>query len=140
MTDNPTHTHYNPYGPPAQVPGTLLDCDDTKAHDPRHSEIFADYLYAPRLVPSADTGLPAHVEHCLHGAFLEHKADGLHFAMTDVSRDGDAYEAVFTSRYTTGDGWHQVRYRYEGGDAQRAVPNPHPGYEHWPAFCPNCGY
>lgn len=138
----PTHTHYSPYGPPRSVTGTLVECDDAEAHSPEHSEIFADYMYSPRLVPSEDTGLPALVEQLVLAHYLMNRDKDTHYAITDTRRDeaADAWEVVVTNRWMTGDGWHSERYRFDGGHVSRVVRNPHPGYVHEPPWCPNCGY
>jgi len=138
--DNPMHTHYSPYDPPQQVPGTLVECTEKNMHDATQSEIFADYQYTPRLVPSKSTGLPTLVEQLTIAHYLSHHAPDTHYAITDAVRDGDVWEVVFTNRYRTNDGWNVERYRFRAGHIERVVKNPHPGYEHWPAFCPNCGY
>lgn len=134
------HTHYDPYLRPHHVPGTLLDCDEAARHRVDNSEIMADWLYQPELGPLSDTGLPSHVEHCVIGGYIAVKRPGMEYRITEAVRNGDAYVVTFSNRWLTNDGWHSESWRYENGEAWRVSPNPHPGYEHWPANCPNCGY
>lgn len=148
-----SHTHYDPYGTPRPVAGTLLDCDDETAHDVSRSGVFADYQYAPVLVPSRSTGLDPAAERSL----MEHIAATTNMsrplAITDVSgpQDDDGngrgalrYLVRVTARslYDDGEGpaWGVITFGlYETG-WNRVPKNPHPGYDHWWAFCPNCGH
>lgn len=143
MTD-PRHTHYSPYGPPRQVPGTLLDCDDAKAHSPEGSEIFADYMYSPRLGPQSATGLPQDMLWRLLAAYTERRSKDTSFRIADVTADPEyTYRVRITNRTAySGDGpdWHTEEWGIHADGQWRSTYNPHPGYEHWPAFCPNCGY
>jgi hypothetical protein len=140
MTDL-SHTHYNPYGSPRQVPGTLIGCSDSTAHDPRDSEIFADYMYAPRLVPSHDTGLPHESEAAVLTAFRENYNKSLVPVITDVVPDEEHTVRVSITARTLDGRWHTTEWGLRSdGEWFRIPKNPHPGYEHWPAFCPNCGY
>ena len=143
------HTHYDPYGPPRQVPGTLLDCADP-FRDLRHkvedSELWADYTYAPWLGPHSATGLPAHETTRLYAAYTAHRSHTVSWRVADVVPDDNhTWLVKITNRtaYTgNGDGplWHTETWGLVGADWVRIPKNPHPGYDHTPPFCPNCGY
>lgn len=137
----PTHTHYDPYGPPRMVPGTLLDCDNARAHDPKDSGVFAEGLFDPRLVPSV-TGLAPAVEMLLLAAFMQRRDPQVRPVLTEASRTDAGYEVTITIRRGDDIGWHSERYAFEysTGKVEQIIPNPHPGHEHWSAFFPNCGY
>lgn len=138
------HTHYSPYGPPRQVPGTLLECNDTGAHDITMSEVFADYMYSPEFGLESATGLG--LEHVteLVSAYLATREEGTQFRIMDVVADEEyTYRVRITNstRNAAGPAWHtQFWGLHPDGKWHRVLKNPHPGYEHWPAFCPNCGY
>lgn len=142
------HTHYSPYGPPRQVPGTLLDC--TPEYESYHrldgSELFADYMYSPRFGEVSATGLPTLLYDALVRAYMHHRAPETQWCIADVTADPEyTYRVRFTNRTAyNGDGpdWHSEEWGLTGDDAQwrRIVTNPHPPYEHLPAFCPNCDY
>lgn len=141
------HTHYDPYGPPRQVPGTLLDCtpEYPSFHKVDGSELWADYAYSPRLGPVSNTGLPPETERAIVTAYLEHKAADMRWVIEDVTPDKEyTYRVRITNRTSHhGDGpdWHTVTYGLHRDGVWRAIAkNPHPGYLHWEAFCPNCGY
>lgn len=151
----PRHTHYDPFGPPRQVPGTLLDCTETKAHQVKDSELWADYRYNPRLERSESTGLPGHVEEDVRVAYLGlqdwnpvKRSPDTEWAITDVTADETyTYRVTITNRTAysldeSGPVWHTEEWGLYPADGQwHGIPvNPHPGYEHLPAFCPNCGY
>jgi len=150
----PTHTHYDPAMPPRQVPGTLLWCNDKDRHSPTTSELWADYRYAPQLMPSQDTGLRADLERDLIAAYEHNRAVGTGCTITDVSGpegdDGNGsgpirYRVTVTNRtgYESGKGpvWHTEAWGLYGDGEWRSIPdNPHPGYAHTPPFCANCGY
>jgi hypothetical protein len=141
------HTHYSPYGPPRQVEGTLLDCtapDRDARHTIEDSELSADYPYSPRFgLPSA-SGLPEGKLVALFIAYLAIKVEGIEFRVADVVTDPEyTYRVRITHRTSNphGPAWHSEHWGLTPEGAwQRIVRNPHPGYEHWPAFCPNCGY
>lgn len=144
----PMHTHYSPYGPPRRVPGTLLDCTPVSPdwHKVEGSELGADYMYSPRLGEPSDTGLPAPLLDALNRAYMAHRSADTRWVIADVTRDDEyTYRARITNRTAyNGDGpdWHTEEWGVTPGKPQwqRIVKNPHPGYEHWDAFCPNCGY
>lgn len=150
-----SHTHYDPYGPPRAVAGTLLDCADTIAHDVSRSGVFADYLYAPELVRSASTGLPADAERDLLAYFAKPRPAlrPQDFGITDVSgpeeNDGNgrgpiAWRVEITNRtlYAAGEGpaWNRQDYGLYASGWGPVHVNPHPGYDHRPPFCENCGH
>lgn len=142
------HTHYSPYGAPIQVPGTLLDCTDefrSSCHSAASSELSADYMYSPRFGPVSCTGLPPQLEGRLTVVYLEHRADNIEWRITDVVADPVyTYRVKITNRtlYEAGEGpaWHSVEYGIGASGAWVSTHNPHPGYDHWEASCPNCGY
>lgn len=137
------HTHYDPYGPPRQVPGRLVDCDNVKAHDAHDSERWADYAYYPRLERSESTGLPGHMERELIDAYTERRVDDLVYAITDVTPDEEyTYRVRITNRTSLDNPvWHTEEWgMYSDGEWHGIPVNPHPPHEHLPAFCPNCGY
>jgi hypothetical protein len=143
----PAHTHYDAYRAPFQVPGRLSDCIDVSAHDPRGSELWADYRYDPHLVPSSVTGLPGHMERDLLAAYLENKQDDIRYAITDVTPDEEyTYRVKIANRTMyalndTGPVFHTEEWGLYPDGFWHGIPvNPHPPYEHMPAFCPNCGY
>lgn len=140
------HTHYSPYGPPRSVPGTLLDCADS-SRSPNHriedSELWADYLYSPRLGPVSDTGLLPEMERELITAYTERKREDLQYRIADVVADLEhTYRVRITCRTSNphGPDWHTEEWGLHPDGQWRSTYNPHPGYEHWPAWCPNCGY
>lgn len=135
-----THTHYSPYEPPYQVPGTLLSCLASVSHSARSSEISADYAYAPQLAPSAATGLPEEVERAVLAAFMQHRYADVRAAITEASRIDAGYVVEITIRRPDNSGWHTEEYIHTSNGVERVVPNPHPGYDHTPPWCPNCGY
>lgn len=142
------HTHYSPYGPPRQVPGTLLDC--TPEHESYHrvegSEVSADgYMYSPRFGPHSATGLPQDQLLALMGAYLKNRSVHLAWQIVDVVSDPEyTYRVRITNRTMyNGDGptWHSEEWGlYPDGEWHGIPVNPHPGYEHMPGFCANCGY
>lgn len=147
MTES-KHTHYSPYGPPHQVPGTLLDC--TPEFDSHHkvedTELWADYHYHPRFGPQSATGLPHNELPRLLIAYLEHRSKDTEFRIADVVTDEEyTYRVRITNRTMyNGDGpdWHTEEWGIHQHDGQwHGIPkNPHPGYEHTPPWCENCGY
>lgn len=145
MTD-PTHTHYSPYGPPRSVPGTLLGC--TPAFDSYHkvegSELFADYMYSPRFGPVSATGLPPEMEYALATAYTERRSESVQYRIVDVVADPEYTYRVRIANRTrcngNGPDWHTEEWGLHPDGQWRSTYNPHPGYEHWPAWCPNCGY
>jgi hypothetical protein len=141
------HTHYSPYEPPRQVPGTLLDCtpEFPSYHHVEGSETAADYMYSPRFGPHSATGLPQFTVAVLSGAYLQHRDKDTQWRITDVTHDPEfTYRVRITNRTAhNGDGpdWHTEEWGiHSHGDWGPIVTNPHPGYEHAPSFCPNCGY
>lgn len=143
----PRHTHYSPYGPPRQVDGKLSDCTESAAHDPKDSELWADCRYAPYLFPSEVTGLPGHLERDVIAAWRGHRAADLEFEITDVTPDEEyTYRVRITNRtaYALDDDgpvFHTEEWGLYPDGRWHGIPvNPHPGYEHWPTMCPNCGY
>lgn len=143
----PRHTHYSPVAPPRQVDGKLSDCTEFAAHDPKDSELWADYRYAPHLLPSEVTGLPGHMERDVTAAYLERKQDGIVYEITDVTPDQEfTYRVTFTNRTGhalngVGSVWHTEEWGLYPDGSWHGIPvNPHPGYEHTGPFCPNCGY
>ncbi|MER6605697.1 hypothetical protein ABT282_07225 [Streptomyces sp. NPDC000927] len=74
---------------------------------------------------------------------MTHRASDTVKAITDVVADPEyTYRVKITNRtLCSGDGptWHTEEWGLRGGQWCSTF-NPHPGYEHWPAFCPNCGY
>jgi hypothetical protein len=147
MTDL-KHTHYSPYGPPRQVDGTLLDCtpEFLSYHRVEGSELFADYMYSPRFGPHSATGLPHDTLVDLMVAYLEGRSADIHWMIVDVVRDEEyTYRVTITNRTAyNGDGptWHTEEWGIYATDGRwHGIPtNPHPPYEHWSSFCPNCGY
>lgn len=144
----PRHTHYSPYAPPLQVPGTLLDCtpDFTSPHQVEGSELWADYMYSPRFGPHSATGLPQPVLLALSAAYMERRSKDTEWRIVDVTPDDEyTYRIRITNRTAyQGDGpdWHTEEWGLYATDGQwHGIPtNPHPGYEHTGPFCPNCGY
>lgn len=143
----PRHTHYSPYGPPRQVDGKLSECGNAGAHDPKYSELSAEYHYNPRLLPSEVTGLPGHMERDVIAAYLERKQDDISYAITDVVPDEEyTYRVKITNRTgyslnAEGPVFHTEEYGlYPDGEWHGIPVNPHPPHEHMVAFCPNCGY
>lgn len=143
----PRHTHYSPYGPPHQVPGTLLDC--TPEFDSYHrvegTELWADYAYHPRFGEVSDTGLPEPLLDALKRAYLHRKQDDIQWRIADVVSDKEyTYRVRITNRTMyNGDGptWHTEGWGIHADGQWHGIPvNPHPPYEHLPSFCPNCGY
>lgn len=142
------HTHYSPYEAPRQVPGTLLDCtpEFPSYHQVEGTELSADgYLYSPRFGPVSDTGLPLEMERELIAAYLEHKSNDLQYRIAEVTTDEEyTYRVKITNRTMyNGDGpdWHTEEWGIHADGQWHGIPkNPHPGYEHWSSFCPNCGY
>lgn len=142
------HTHYSPYGPPRQVPGTLLDCTPAfpSYHRVEGSELSADYMYSPRFGPESATGMPRNELPRLLIAYLEHRDKDTEFRIVDVIADPEyTYRVRITNRTAyNGDGpdWHTEEWGIYATDGQwHGIPkNPHPPYEHDVAFCPNCGY
>lgn len=141
---NLMHTHYDPYGPPRSVEGTLLDCDDAKAHDPKDSELWAEYMYSPQLGPLSATGLPPLMVASVLTAYMRYRAEDTVKQITDVTADPEyTYRVKITNRTgCNGDGptWHTEEWGLHADGQWRSTYNPHPGYEHWPTSCPNCGY
>jgi hypothetical protein len=141
VVSGPTHTHYDSYGPPRQVPGTLIGCSDSNAHDPSHSEIFADYMYAPRLVPSHDTGLPHAAEVAVLTAFTERRDASLTPVITDVVTDEKYVVRVSITTRTLEGVWRTEEWGLHADGRWLCIQkNPHPGYAHEPPWCANCGY
>ena len=141
------HTHYSPYGPPHQVLGTLLGCtpDFPEYHQVEGSETAADYMYSPRFGPHSATGLPQMVLLDLTDAYMRYRSKDTSWQIVDVVADEKyTYRVHITNRTAyNGDGpdWHTEEWGIHADEQWRAIPkNPHPGYEHWPSFCPNCGY
>ncbi len=141
------HTHYSPYGPPRQVPGTLLGCtpEYPSLHQVEGSELSADYMYTPRFGPHSATGLPPNELPRLLIAYLERRSEDVWFRITDVTADDEyTYRVRVTNRTSyNGDGpdWHTEEWGIHADGQWHGIPkNPHPGYEHLPAWCPNCGY
>ncbi len=139
--DELTHTHYSPYAPPHQAPGTLMACHSPQDHNFRDSEISADYLYAPRLEPSASTGLPPYVEQAAVTLFMERRSPDIHPTITAASVTDSGYEIEIAMRSPDNSGWHaEIFLWFKGLGLTRVAPNPHPGYPHTPPWCANCGY
>lgn len=150
----PRHTHYSAYKAPCQVPGKLSECDDTNAHDPKDSELWADYRYMPGLERSEVTGLPGHMERDMIAAYLKNRREGVEYAITDVTPDEEyTYRVKITNRTgydlnEAGPVWHTEEWGlymddlvlHPNGEWHGIVVNPHPPYPHDVAFCPNCGY
>lgn len=141
------HTHYSPYEPPRQVPGTLLDCtpEFPSYHQVEGTELFADYMYSPRFGPVSASGLPPEMEQAVLAAYVERKSDDLQYRIADVVADEEYVFRVSITNRTgySGDGpdWHTEEWGIHADGLWHGIPkNPHPGYEHLPAFCPNCGY
>jgi hypothetical protein len=148
MTD-PLHTHYSPYDAPRQVPGTLLDCtpEYPEYHQAEQSELWADYTYSPRFGPHSATGLPPGQLALLLAAYMEYRQKDVQFRIVDVVSDEEyTYRVKITNRtaYALGDDgpiWHTEEWGIHVDGQWHGIPkNPHPGYEHWSSFCPNCGY
>ncbi len=146
MEDELKHTHYSPYDSPRQVPGTLLDCtpEFDSYHKVEGTELWADYGYSPRFGPVSATGLPPAMEEALIAAYTSRRSEDFTYRIADVAADEEyRYRVRITNRtMCNGDGpdWHSEEWGLTDGQWHRIVKNPHPGYEHWPAFCPNCGY
>lgn len=141
------HTHYSPYEPPHRVPGTLLDCtpEFPSYHKVEGTELWADYAYIPRFGPQSATGLPHMQLVNLLAAYMVHRCADTSFRIADVVTDDEyTYRVSITNRTAyNGDGpdWHTEEWGIHPDGEWRRIPvNPHPGYEHWHAFCPNCGY
>lgn len=140
------HTHYSPYGPPRQVEGTLLSCDDVQAHSIEHSEISADYMYSPQFGKRSATGLPEGELVRLLIAYGDRRSADTQFRIADVVADEEfTYRVRITNRtaYASdepGPMWHTEEWGLYPDGVWRSTKNPHPGYEHWSAWCPNCGY
>jgi hypothetical protein len=147
------HTHYSPYEPPRQVVGTLLDCTpEFNYHKVEGTELGADYAYYPRFGPVSATGLPAEVEEQLRIAYLclqpwnpVSKPADLQWRIADVVLDDEyTYRVKITNRTMyNGDGpdWHTEEWGIHADGEWHGIPkNPHPGYDHTPPWCPNCGY
>ena len=83
------HTHYSPYEPPRQVPGTLLDCTPEYPlyHRVEGSELAADYMYSPRFGLPSITGLPPVVLLDLTEAYLAHRSTDTQWVIADVVAD-----------------------------------------------------
>lgn len=141
----PTHTHYSPYEPPRRVPGTLLDCtpEFQDHHRVEGSETAADYMYSPRFGPASATGLPPALLASLMAAYTERRSD-VSCRIVDVTADDEyTYRVRITNRTAyNGDGpdWHTEQWGIHADGQWHGLHNPHPGYEHWPAFCPNCDH
>lgn len=140
------HTHYSPYEAPRQVPGTLLDCtpEYPEFHKVEGSELWADYSYQPRLGPESATGIGDELPRLLI-AYLKYRSEDVWFRIVDVVRDEDyTYRVSITNRTGyNGDGpdWHTEEWGIHGDGQWHGIPkNPHPGYEHMPPWCANCGY
>ena len=93
------------------------------------------------------TGLPGHMERDVIAAYSERKRDDIVYAITDVTPDEEyTYRVKITNRtgYAPNDAgpvFHTEEFGLYPDGLWHGIPvNPHPGYEHWPAFCPNCGY
>lgn len=138
------HTHYHLTSPPRQVPGTLLECSEAESHKVENSELWADYMYNPAFGPHSATGLPQPVLLALTSAYLEHRSKGTPWQITDVTADEEfTYRVKVTNRTAyNGDGptWHTEEWGIGRDGKWRSTYNPHPGYEHLPTSCPNCGY
>jgi hypothetical protein len=145
--NNLMHTHYSPYGPPHQVPGTLLDCtpEFPSYHSVEGSELGADYHYSPRFGERSDTGLPPELEKALIDAYMVHRSCDVQYRIMDVVADEEYTYRVKVANRTmyNGDGpdWHTEEWGIHADGQWYGIPkNPHPPYEHWSSFCPNCGY
>ena len=143
----PKHTHYSPYGAPYRVDGTLLDCtpEFASSHKVEGSELWADYRYSPRFGEPSDTGLPPEMEQALITAYTERRAEPFEYRIADVVTDEEyTYRVTITNRTAhNGDGpdWQSEDWGIHVDGQWHGIPvNPHPGYEHWSSFCPNCGY
>lgn len=141
------HTHYSPYEPPWQVPGTLLDCSPEfpSYHKVEDTELWADYGYSPRFGPHSATGLPQATLLALSVAYLERRSKDTSWRIADVVADEEyTYRVSITNRTMyNGDGpdWHTEEWGIHADGQWHGIPkNPHPGYEHLPGFCPNCGW
>lgn len=141
-----THTHYSPYEPPRQAAGTLLECTpEFSFHKVEGSELEADYMYTPRFGEVSDTGLPPELERTLIDAYMRYRSADVQYRIAEVFGTDDMYDyrVRITNRTVyNGDGpdWHTEEWGYAAGQWHGILKNPHPGYEHWSAFCPNCGY
>lgn len=142
-----THTHYSPYGPPRKVPGTLLDCtpEFLSYHRVEGTETAADYMYSPKFGPASATGLPEMMLLALMGAYMKRRSKDTSWRIADVVADDEfTYRVRITNRTLhNGDGpdWHTEEWGIHGDGQWHGIPkNPHPGYQHTPSFCPNCGY
>lgn len=143
----PMHTHYSPYGPPRGVPGTLLDCtpEFPSYHRVEGSELAADYMYSPRFGEVSDTGLPTPLLDALKRAYMHRRSDDTQWQIADVVADEEyVYRVSITNRTMhNGDGpdWHTEEWGIHDDGQWHGIPeNPHPGYEHTPPWCENCGY
>jgi hypothetical protein len=142
------HTHYDPYGPPRKVAGTLLDCDQWMSHDVSRSGIHADYPYAPELVPSKSTGMDPAAERSLMEHITATTDMSRPLGITDVSGpqddDGNGRGAlrylVRVSARTPHGAWGVITFGLYDTGWNRVPENPHPGYPHWSSFCENCGH
>lgn len=143
------HTHYSPYGPPRQAPGTLLDCtpEFPSQHRVEGSELAADYMYCPRFGPDSATGLPFGLLISLRNAYTHHRSKDTSWRIVDVVTDDDyIYRVTITNRTGYGlDGagplWHSEEWGlYPDGEWHGIPVNPHPPYDHMPPWCSNCGY
>jgi hypothetical protein len=147
VMSKPVHTHYYHTMPPRQVVGTLLDCTDRNSHRVEDSELWADYPYFPEFGPASHTGLSAALESRLVSAYMEHRSTDTRWVIADVTDDDEyIYRVRITNRTAysldePGPTWHTEEWGIHSDEKwHRIVKNPHPPYEHWPAFCPNCGY
>lgn len=153
MASKLKHTHYSPYGPPHQVEGTLLDCTpEFDVHKVEGTELWADYRYSPRFGPESDTGLPPEMERDLKIAYMElqkwnpvKRSPDTQYRIADVVADDEfTYRVKITNRTMyNGDGpdWHTEEWGLYPDGEWRGIPkNPHPGYDHEPPWCANCGY
>lgn len=148
MSD-PKHTHYSPYEPPRQVPGTLLDCTPEFAsyHQVDGSELWADYAYHPRFGPVSDTGLPAPLLDALTRAYLHRRSADMQWRIADVVADEEyVFRVSITNRTRyapdeSGPTWHTEEWGLHADGQWHGIPaNPHPPHPHDVAFCSNCGY
>lgn len=141
------HTHYSPYGPPRQVEGTLLDCtpEFPSYHKVEGTELSADYMYSPRFGPHSATGLSQTELLALMDAYLQYRSKDTEWRIADVVADEEyTYRVSITNRTMyNGDGpdWHTEEWGlYPDGEWHGIPKNPHPGYDHMPPWCSNCGY
>lgn len=141
------HTHYSPYEPPRRVEGTLLDCtpEFDSYHKVEGTELAADYMYSPRFGPASDTGLPSEVEAALIKAYTYRRSETTQWRIEEVNADEEyTYRVRITNRtayHGNGPDWHTEQWGiHADGEWHRIPKNPHPGYDHMPPWCPNCGY